>query len=119
MYRILQLEDLPSDAYLVSREVKKVLTPCEFRVVETKEAFLAALLEFKPHIILSDVSIPGFDWRYALRLTALHAPKTPFIVVSGTASEDMGMDCIQEGAKDYICKESIQKLGPAILKALK
>ena len=119
MYRILQLEDLPSDAYLVRREVKKVLDPCEFQLVETKESFLAALLEFKPDLIISDVCIPGFDWHSALQLTILHSPGTPFIVVSGTASEDLGMECINAGAMDYVCKDSIQKLGPVVLNALK
>jgi CheY-like chemotaxis protein len=119
MYRILQLEDLPSDAYLIRREVKKVLDPCEFQLVETKETFLAALLEFKPDLIISDVCIPGFDWHSALLLATSHAPETPFIVVSGTASEEIGRNCIKAGAKDYICKDSIQKLGPVVLNALK
>jgi CheY-like chemotaxis protein len=119
MYRILQVEDLPSDAYLIRREVKKVLDPCEFRVVETKEDFLATLLEFKPDIILSDVCIPGFDWHSALLLTSQHSPHTPFLVVSGTSSEEVSKACIQAGATDYVNKNDIHKLGPVILNALK
>jgi CheY-like chemotaxis protein len=119
MYRILQVEDLPSDAYLIRREVKKVLDPCDFRVVETKEEFLETLLEFKPDIILSDVCIPGFDWHSALILTGQHSPQTPFLVVSGTSSEEIISACLNAGAKSFINKDDIHKLGPAILKALK
>ena len=119
MYRILQIEDMPSDAYLVKREIKKVLDPCEFQIVEDKESFLAALLEFKPDIIISDFSIPGFDWRTALILTQNNAPQTPFIVVTGSISEEIRNVCMQAGATDFISKNVIQNLGPAILKALK
>ena len=119
MYRILHLEDLPSDAYLIRREVKKVLDPCEFQLVETKESFLTALLEFKPDLIISDICIPGFDWHSALLLTLSHSPQTPFIVVSGSASDAMGKDCIKAGAKDFICKDAIEKLGPVVLNLLK
>jgi CheY-like chemotaxis protein len=119
MYRILQIEDLPSDAYLVRREVKKVLDPCEFQVVEDKEAFLESLFEFQPHLIISDFSMPGFDWHTALKLMIKHSPETPFIIVTGSTSEELRHDCIKAGASDFIGKESIQKLGPAILKVMK
>jgi CheY-like chemotaxis protein len=119
MYRILQIEDMPSDAYLVMREVKKVLDPCEFRVVEMKETFLEALLEFKPDIIISDFSIPGFDWHSALNLTLMHAPGIPFIIVTGSTSEELGHQCISEGATDFISKDNISSLGAAILSVVK
>ena len=119
MYRILQIEDLPSDAYLVKREVKKVLGSCEFQIVEEKEAFLTALVDFKPDLIISDFSIPGFDWRTALNLTIQHAPQTPFIVVTGSISDEIRNKCLQAGASGFISKNEIQQLGPAILQVLK
>ena len=119
MYRILQIEDLPSDAYLIKREVKKVLEPCEFQIVETRETLLKALTEFKPDVIISDFSIPGFDWFSALGLTLEYSPQTPFIVVSGSTSLEISKECIRAGATEFISKYSIQELGPAILKALK
>jgi CheY-like chemotaxis protein len=119
MYRILQIEDLPSDAYLVKREVKKVLNPCEFQIVEDKETFLTALQEFKPDIIISDFSMPGFDWRSALILRMERVPDVPFIVVTGSTSEVIRNQCIAAGATDFISKNAIQELGPAILKAMK
>ena len=119
MYRILQIEDLPSDAYLVRREVKKVLDPCEFQVVEDKEAFLKALVEFKPDVIISDFSIPGFDWHSALTLKIKYTPQTPFIIVTGSTSEEISTECLNAGATAFISKNDIQKLGPAILNVLK
>ncbi|MCX6304774.1 MAG: response regulator [Bacteroidetes bacterium] len=119
MYRILQIEDLPSDAYLVSREIKKVLEPCEFQIVEEKETFLKALVEFKPDIIISDFSIPGFDWHSALRLKIQLAPDIPFILVTGSTSEEISNDCLKAGATAFISKNAIHKLGPVILEALK
>jgi len=119
MYKILQIEDLPSDAYLISREVKKVLDPCEFQIVEDKEAFLKALREFEPDIIISDFSIPGFNWQSALLITIEYSPQTPFIMVTGSTSEKIKNECLLAGVTDFISKIDIQKLGPAILKALK
>lgn len=119
MYRILQIEDLPSDAYLVKREVKKTISPCEFRIVEEKEAFLAALIEFKPDIIISDFSIPGFDWRSALNLTLEKAPHIPFIVVTGSTSEIIRNECMKAGATGFVSKNAIEELGSVILNSIK
>ena len=118
MYRVLQIEDLLSDAYLIKREVKKILIHCEFQIVEEREAFMTALIEFKPDIIISDFCIPGFDWRTALNLTLKHSPQTPFIIVTGSTSEAIKHECTEAGATDFISKNSIGKLGPAILNAL-
>ena len=119
MYRILQIEDLPSDAYLVKREVKKVLDPCEFRIVEERDAFVIALKEFKPDIIVSDFSLPGFDWHSALLLTMEHRPGTPFIIVTGSISDEIREKCMNAGVTAFISKNVIQELGPAVVKALK
>jgi CheY-like chemotaxis protein len=118
MYRILQIEDLPSDAYLIRREITRVIPSCEFQIVEEKEAFLTALMEFKPDIIISDFSIPGFDWHSALQLAVKHASRIPFFVVSGSTSQEIAMQCLEAGATEFISKNEIQQLGPAILKAL-
>ncbi len=110
MYRILQIEDMPSDAYLVSREVKKVLGPCKFLVVDDRQAMQEALADFKPHLILSDVSIPGFNWHSALDIKRTHAPETPFVVVSGAISESVRKECIGAGADAFVNKNQIREL---------
>lgn len=117
-YRILQVEDLPSDAYLVEREIKKVLGLCEIKLVETKETFSSALKEFKPDIILSDINLPDFDWLTAFKITRKLSPLTPFIIVTGSTNMDYASECMKAGVMDFISKTNIQSLGPSVLHAL-
>jgi CheY-like chemotaxis protein len=119
MYKVLQIEDVPSDAYLVRREVKKILEPCDFLVVEDMESFLSALLEFKPDLIISDLSIPGFDLLSAFSLMVKHDLPAPFIVVTGSKNEEVIRSCMAAGVTEFISKDDIHRLGPAILKVLK
>ena len=66
--RILIVEDLPTDAELIEREVRQVLSNCEFLRVETRESFLWALEKYEPHMILCDFKLPQFDGFSALKL---------------------------------------------------
>jgi len=116
--KVLILEDLPSDAMLEEREARKTLGECRFLVVETRQDFLDALAGFEPDIILSDYSLPQFDGLSALMLAREHAPETPFIVVTGSINEETAVECMKAGAWDYVLKESILRLGPALQGAL-
>jgi len=115
---ILIVEDVPTDAELCEREVRKALGACKFRVVETRHEYLAALREFLPDLILCDYSMPGFDGLTALRLALEYSPETPFIMVTGSVTENIAVECMKAGAWDYIIKEHIKRLGPAVLSAL-
>jgi putative nucleotidyltransferase with HDIG domain len=115
---ILIVEDVPTDAELCEREVRKVLGECRVQVVETRHEYLAALREFLPDVILCDYSMPGFDGLSALRLALEHSPETPFIMVTGSVTENVAVECMKAGAWDYIIKEHSKRLGPAILSAL-
>jgi len=116
--KILIAEDVPTDADLCEREVRKVLGSCRFQVVDNRQAYLAALGEFQPDLILSDYSMPGFDGMSALRLAQEYSPDTPFIIVTGSVSEDVAAESMKAGAWDYIIKEHIKRLGPAVVNAL-
>ncbi len=116
--KILIVEDMPADAELNMREARKVLGKCEFEVVEREEDFLNALIHFKPHIILSDYTMPDFDGLSALRLAIENAPDVPVIMVTGSINEDTAVECIQAGAVNYVIKQSIKRLGSAIIHAL-
>jgi CheY-like chemotaxis protein len=118
MYRILQVEDLPSDAFLVKREIRKVIDSCEFRVVEDNDSFLAALKEFDPHLVVSDFSIPGFSWNAAFSLTKQHSPQIPFIIVTGSTNDEIRDKCLDEGVYAFFSKNAMKDLGKAILSAL-
>lgn len=109
-YRILLVEDLPSDAYLVRREVKKVLDPCEFMVVDDPDDFVAALREFRPGFILSDYNIPGFGWKLALTLAREYAPGIRFIIVTGSVDDSIRRQCLECGVDGFVSKNNLREL---------
>jgi PAS domain S-box-containing protein len=117
-YRVMIVEDIPEDAELTEREILQVLTPCIFKRVENKDDFLDAIDDFKPDIIVSDYSMPSFDGLTALELTLERIPLTPFILVTGSINEDTAVDCMKAGANNYIIKQHLKRLGPAVLRAL-
>ena len=116
--KILIVEDVPTDAEICEREVRKALGSCQFRLVETRQEYLSALREFQPDVILSDYSMPGFDGMSALKLALEYSPEIPFIIVTGSVSEDVAAGCMKAGAWDYIIKEHIKRLGPAVVNAM-
>ncbi len=116
--RVLIVEDLPTDAELSEREIGKALGSCEFRRVETREKYLAALDEFGPALIVSDYRLPHFEGMTALKLAVEHCPDVPFIVVTGSMNEDTAVECMKAGAWDYVIKEHVKRLGPAVHSAL-
>ena len=116
--RILFVEDLPSDAELAARVLRRGGLALESRRVETRETLLAALQEFQPDLVISDYAMPGFDGMQALQLCRQHDPLLPFIVLTGSMNEDTAVACIKAGADDYVIKEHITRLPFAVREAL-
>jgi len=116
--RILIVEDLAADADLAKREIRKVVKDCEFQCVETRKDYLEALETFQPDLILSDYHLPHLDGMRALRLALEHSPRTPLIIWTGSLNEDIAVDCMKAGASNYIIKENMKRLGPAVIHAL-
>src|SRR5215207_4382859 len=116
--RILIVEDKSEDADLAQSLLSKVLKEPEFRVVETSRDFLYQLETFQPDVIISDYTLPQFDGMNALKLTLNRAPLTPLIIWTGSISEDMAVACLKAGANDYILKDNLKRLGPAVIHAL-
>lgn len=117
-YRILHVEDLASDAGLAEREIGKYLNSYTIEVVETEEDFINALEVFNPHIVISDFMLPAFDGMRALKISLEKAPDIPVIILTGSMNEDTAVSCIKAGATDYVIKEHIKRLGPALINAL-
>jgi PAS domain S-box-containing protein len=115
---ILILEDLPSDAELAQKELKTVLKNYTVKVVDTEEGFVQALATFKPDLIISDYQLPSFDGLSALKITQDKSPFTPFVILTGSMNEDTAVECMKAGADDYVIKEHIKSLGPAVLNAM-
>ena len=116
--RILIVEDTAADAELAQREISKAIKNCQFLRVTTQSDFLNALETFNPDVILSDFSMPHFNGMKALELALKHSPLTPLIIWTGSLSEDVAVECMRAGANNYIIKDDIKRLGPAVLHAL-
>ena len=114
---VLIVEDLPSDVELAERELRTVLKNYVVQVVDTEEGFDQALKIFKPDLIISDYQMPAFDGLSALKIRQEKSPFTPFIILTGSMNEDTAVECMKEGADDYVIKEHIKRLGSAVLKA--
>lgn len=116
---ILIIEDVPRDAEAVEEELRSEGLHFNSTRVETKEDFLKALQTFSPDIVLSDFTLPDWNALDALHLLQAHDYDIPFILVTGTRSEEVAVECIKEGADDYILKASLKRLPSSILNALK
>jgi two-component system sensor histidine kinase UhpB len=118
LLKILHLEDLPADAELVERVLRKAKFQFEKKVVVDRPEFIRALHEFKPDIILSDHSLPAFNSLEALRITREEGFNAPLILVTATVSEEYAVNVIKEGASDYILKDRLERLPNAVQNAL-
>ena len=118
-FRVLIVEDMPTDAELVERELKKANIAFRTKRVETREALQSELEQFAPDIVLSDYSLPSFDGMTALKLVREKNTDLPFIFVSGSLGEERAVDMLKNGATDYILKDKLTRLVPAIERALR
>jgi PAS domain S-box-containing protein len=116
--RILLAEDVPTDAELVKREISKMFPHRTFQVVETRDDFIDSLKTFVPDLVVSDFRMPTFDGMSALQITVEQTPEIPLIIVTGSINEETAVSCLKAGAVDYVLKDSLKRLGQAVLNAL-
>ncbi len=116
--RVLLTEDVAADAELEVRELKRAGLRVTHLIVDTEQAFVRALREFAPDVILSDFSMPGFDGMAALALSRELSPDTPFVFVSGTIGEEYAIRALKSGATDYVLKTNLVRLPAAVERAL-
>lgn len=112
--KILFVEDVPSDAELIWREISKARIRFTKVLVDNKKDYLAALQSFGPDLIVSDFSLPQFDGMSALFMRNELAAQIPFILVTGSVNEEVAVECMRKGADDYIIKQNLSRLGEAI-----
>jgi CheY-like chemotaxis protein len=117
--KILLLEDNRSDAEMIRRVLEKEQVGTEFRLEMNRDGFLAALEAFTPDVIVSDNSLPQFSATEALEIVHQRCLHLPFILVTGTVSEEFAAGIIKLGADDYILKDRLTRLPAAIENALK
>ena len=116
--KILILEDSTTDAEILQRFLKKEKNNLEFFLAMNKKDFLLALEQFHPDVILADNSLPQFNAAEALKIVRQRSAYIPFIMVTGTVSEEFAIGIIKAGADDYILKDRIARLPAAIDAAL-
>jgi signal transduction histidine kinase len=114
---VLILENSDADFELLTHELKRYGFAAECRHAETEPEYLAELAR-KPDVILADYMLTGFDAVRALELLQHTSMVIPFIVVTGAVSEDAMVECMRRGASDYLLKDRVMRLGPAIRRAL-
>jgi PAS domain S-box-containing protein len=115
---ILHVEDNENDALLVAAALERQDFRCEIERVETREAFVAALERGGFDLILSDYSLPAFNGQTALEIAREKRPDIPFLFVSGTIGEEVAIDALKSGATDYVLKDRLRRLAPAVRRAL-
>jgi two-component system, cell cycle sensor histidine kinase and response regulator CckA len=116
--RVLIVEDSPTDTELMLRELRQGGFAPTHERVDTPEAMRAALTRQVWDVVLSDFHLPSFDAPQALATLQGRGDDVPFIVVSGSIGEDAAVAVMRAGATDYIMKDRLQRLAPAVARAL-
>lgn len=115
---ILLVEDSDDDAALVTRALQKHGLSFTAKRVETAPDFESALTEGGIDAILADFSLPRFSGIEALRIARVQDVDVPFILVSGTIGEHVAVEAMRAGAHDYVMKQNLARLGPALEREL-
>jgi len=119
LLHILYVEDSEFDREIVADALRHEGFNCEFAYVATKQEFKEALEGFPCDLILSDFTLPSFSGAAALELAKAARPDVPFLFVSGTIGEERAVESLKRGATDYVLKDHLERLGPAVHRALR
>jgi CheY-like chemotaxis protein len=114
---VLVVEDVPADAELVLRQLQQSGIDFAATVVDSEADYLVEL-EREPDLVLADYSLPNFSATRALEILRNRGLDTPFIIVSGMIGEEVAVAAMQSGADDYLLKDRLARLGPAVTRAL-
>ena len=117
--RVLMVEDSLDDAELVRYELERGGYRVISERVDTREDMAAALERTRWDIVLSDYAMPQFSGLDALALVKAKGLDLPFIIVSGTIGEDSAVAAMRSGAHDYVLKQSLARLCPALERELR
>ena len=116
--RVLSLEDSDTDEELILRELKRGGIDFISLRVQTRDDFMRQIVDFRPDLILADYKLPTFDGAEALALARQHLPEVPVIIISGAVGEETAVELLKNGATDFVLKDRLTRLVPAIRRAL-
>jgi len=119
LLHILHLEDDSNDAELIRSILESDGIACRITRVETEHDFVSAIEKCDVDLILSDFTLPAFDGLSAAKYVLERHPDIPLILVSGTLGEEQAVDSLKSGATDYVLKDRLTRLAPAIRRAMK
>jgi signal transduction histidine kinase len=117
--RVLHIEDIEDDAKLVERELRRGGWEPECRRVDTVRAMREALAGSSWDVVISDFGLPAFDAPSALSVLQELGTDVPFIIVSGTITEEAAVAAMKAGAHDYITKSNLRRLVPVVRRELR
>ena len=116
--RLLVVEDSEDDARLAMMTLRRAGFEPTYRRVEDANSLLSAMKEARWDAVLSDSRLPGFSGVEALQLFRSSGLDIPFIFVSGTIGEETAVEAMKAGASDYVMKENLARLAPALEREL-
>lgn len=117
--KLLLVDDSVDDRELILMNLRRGGYAPNVHSVDTKDGFVEALQEKSWDLIICDYSMPGFDGLTALAILQEHKQDIPFILVSGAIGEELAVKAMKAGANDYLMKDNLQRLVPAIERELK
>jgi two-component system, cell cycle sensor histidine kinase and response regulator CckA len=117
--RILHLEDDVNDRRVIQHWLKEQNIAAEFTDADNEADFVRAFEHETFDIVLSDKSLPGFDGMAALRFVREKFPHIPFVFVTGSMGEEAAIETIKVGATDYVLKDRLSRLIPALQRAIR
>jgi hypothetical protein len=116
--KILHLEDNPDDSELILSAMESGGLEVDYTRVENEQAFLQALKNTRFDMILADYHLPSYNGIAALKACSDNYSEIPFILISGTLGEEIAVTMLKYGAADYLLKQNLKRLVPAIEHAL-
>jgi PAS domain S-box-containing protein/putative nucleotidyltransferase with HDIG domain len=116
--RVLMVEDEPTDAELIEHKLRKEGIKFISQRVQSQAGLIKALKEFCPDIILSDYNLPDLNGMDVLNIVRHDYSNVPVVMVTGALSDIEAVELIHAGARDYVLKDRLARLAPAVQRAL-
>ena len=116
--RVLFVDGEPRDVLTEQRALARHGLAFASRTAVNESELIDALAEFKPDVVLCDYAIPGITGFHALDTVHRLRPSTPILMVAGAIADDTAVECMNWGAIDYVMKSNLQRLGPAVRRAV-
>ena len=117
--KILMVEDSPTDTELIVRQLRRIDADLTYQRVDSAREMAAALASQEWDLVISDYNLPQLRAPDALSILQARGRDLPFIVVSGRMGEDTAVAMMKAGAHDYLMKDNLARLGPAVMRELR